>query len=265
MIQHFSCNITGNAHERDGTPCQDKLLIFTNGISFFGLSDGAGSCKQSDIGASLTLKETYSWFLQNPNSSSPSDLLLSIQNCLDKYASENNLITRELSATLLFVFINNEIIRIGQVGDGIIGFRKQNTKFKKLFDAQKGEFANETTFVTSPLNKIKFQTVELSLEVNETIDIVLMTDGIEAVLFNSKEHTFTSAVDKFFQWLYDEPSEEVNLGIKSAIEKNIKPLTQDDLSIIGVSYRYEVADSSSESVYWYTKAFNYIKRLFNFR
>lgn len=258
MIRYFNCTVTGNSHERDGTACQDRHLVKTSQSPlFFGVSDGAGSCSHSGEGAGITLEQTYKWLCDHPQSGEPSDLLESVRGRLQEHAEQNNLALKDLSATLLFVFIEAGNVKIGQIGDGIMGYRRGGGSMKKVFEEQKGEFANETIFVTSDTRKINFQTAELTLDEHEPLEIVLMSDGIESVLYNKRGKYFATAVDKFFEWARNGSYEEVNEGVKKAVENAIKPQTQDDLSIVGCIYSYEKPKPL------YIRIFNSLKNFFN--
>ena len=49
--------VTGKSHIEKNTPCQDRIFSKTNnGTTAITLADGAGSCKNSDIGAEIVTK-----------------------------------------------------------------------------------------------------------------------------------------------------------------------------------------------------------------
>ena len=65
-----------------------------------------------------------------------------------------------------------------QIGDGFIVMRSQEPEYKLLFQPDKGEFANETTFITSK-NALKEMQVEVISQKQEFI--CASTDGLEKV------------------------------------------------------------------------------------
>ncbi len=58
MFRGLNFEIRGRSHEADGSPCQDKTLVFEeNGVCVAVLADGAGSAKHSDVGAACVCRE----------------------------------------------------------------------------------------------------------------------------------------------------------------------------------------------------------------
>ena len=63
----ISHSIKGKSHIRDNLPCQDKTYFIDNDIQVISLSDGAGSCKHSDLGAEIATKVCAEYISENFN------------------------------------------------------------------------------------------------------------------------------------------------------------------------------------------------------
>ena len=102
---------------------------------------------------------------------------------LKKEAATKKYSVDDLACTLLIVIATTEGIAAMQIGDGFITFRYPDSPFQLLFRPDKGEYVNETTFVTSS-NAIEDMKVVIKAERPEFI--CASTDGLErlAILFS---------------------------------------------------------------------------------
>lgn len=187
----------GSRHLSKGLPCQDYGNYCVQDDLIMGaVADGAGSAKYSDVGSKVTV-ETYLKCVQQElkplfsNSGSPEDIsdinfrdLFSnvshaIFNALETEANQGDFPLRELGCTLLGFIASPHWIAAMQIGDGFIVLREyQDDDIHLLFQPDKGEFINETLFITSQGAIDQMQVVVKQVQPQF---ICAATDGLENV------------------------------------------------------------------------------------
>jgi serine/threonine protein phosphatase PrpC len=162
----------GTSHLKQGLPCQDygSDRLFSN-LLIGAVADGAGSAKYADIGAKIAVEttiahiaktETYlekigcSW--QNrrcPISESQAKRLFTstwkrVMLQFQQAATAGNYDTQDLACTLIAFMATPNWVAAMQIGDGFLAMRfKCEKEYKLAFKPDKGEYANQTSFVTS--------------------------------------------------------------------------------------------------------------------
>jgi len=107
--------------------------------------------------------------------------------------------------------------------------------------ATKGEFLNETTFVTSRRALEKFQ---LARGMATTVSAcVLMSDGAEEGLFNRASQTLAPAVESIANWVSSlHPIRKVDAALALQLRTLLRAKTFDDLGLACMS---QLAGSST--------------------
>jgi serine/threonine protein phosphatase PrpC len=97
---------------------------------------------------------------------------------LNKQATNKGYSVSDLACTLLVFIATPEWVAAMQIGDGFMVVRSQDAEYQLLFEPDKGEFFNETTFVTSAnaLEEMQVQVISGKQEF-----ICASTDGLERV------------------------------------------------------------------------------------
>ncbi|MGB3652568.1 MAG: PP2C family serine/threonine-protein phosphatase [Rivularia sp. (in: cyanobacteria)] len=190
----------GTSHQKQGLPCQDfaDFRTFDN-VIIGAVADGAGSAKYSDIGAKLAVEAVLEYFTEfsqrlqkrkcwEQSFSQPlsektakkrfKNALKKVNTALQKQADEKDYSVNDLACTLLVFVATPDWIAAMQIGDGFIVVRSQDSEYQMLFQPDKGEFANETTFVTST-NALDDMQIKVFSEKPEFI--CASTDGLEKV------------------------------------------------------------------------------------
>ena len=138
-------------------PCQDKTISYNNNnVNIIALADGAGSAKFSHYGAEVVLEavskfisNNFDLLINNPNGVQvKQDILTHLIEKLNRKSQELCCDMKDLASTLLLVAIKENSFLICHVGDGIIGYLKED-ELKVASKPENGEFVNTTTFVTS--------------------------------------------------------------------------------------------------------------------
>lgn len=97
---------------------------------------------------------------------------------LEKQAAREGYLFEDLACTLLVFVATPNWVAAMQIGDGFIAVRCQQEAYQLLFPPDKGEYINETTFVTSA-NALRSLRVEVRIGKPEYI--FAATDGLERV------------------------------------------------------------------------------------
>ena len=196
-------NAQGRRHESEGIPCQDAVVGFASGkFASIVLADGAGSASNSMLGAQIVvntltrvLKENFKRIAKSKEEKARNKIMNPLIRSLAVAAQRHQAALKDFACTLLFVASDGKRLLIGQLGDGRIGIRNSATgEWRPIMEASKGEFFNETVFVTS-INAINL--LQLAIGPVGSIDAcVIMSDGAEEGLYQRASHTFAPAISR---------------------------------------------------------------------
>ncbi len=245
--------VKGSSHIKNNTPCQDRTVSKTsNNVTVISLSDGAGSCSKSEIGAEIStqfvadyLCDNFDDLIKKKDEIISKIILEGIVSNLNEKASDLNLPVNEFSSTLLFVGVKSDQYLAGHIGDGLIGYFEDN-ETKILSIPENGEHSNETFFTTNKNALNHFRIYKNNIE--NILGFILMSDGSYESLFNKKEGILTKANSDIFSWLlnHNNSQEKVEADLKSNIENLFLKKTSDDCSVNLLSF-----DLLAEKFPWY--------------
>lgn len=162
---------TGRLHQQQQRPCQDySQYRLLESMVIGAIADGAGSARYAEVGAKLAV-ETSLNFLATPidNSKSAAIALQGkptptldrartlftqvVQQVLIALTAQAKIVEcrlADLASTLLVFVATPEWTMALQIGDGFLVVGTPATQqYQLLFQPQKGEFINQTTFVTA--------------------------------------------------------------------------------------------------------------------
>jgi hypothetical protein len=186
----------GTRHEQRGQPCQDYgNYRFESPYLIGAVSDGAGSAKHSDIGSQVAVESALDsiakilnrQFIEEPSKeeveqAAPeifAEMLEEILCTLHQEAIIGGYELRDLGCTLLVFFATSHWVAAMQIGDGLMMLRAHaDAPYQLLFKPDKGEFINETIFITTS-SACDYMTV--CTETVETPFLCAATDGLERV------------------------------------------------------------------------------------
>ncbi|NEO74732.1 PP2C family serine/threonine-protein phosphatase, partial [Moorena sp. SIO3H5] len=174
-----SCSVTGISHKKRGIPCQDYAYydyLFEQDVVIGAVADGAGSARYSDKGSKIAVEQAIAYIRENsqflPNNKKHTEELFSrvldrVINSLGKKASLLQCSLDDLACTLIVFVTTPSCLAAMQIGDGLIVVQTQDkSDYDLLFMPNKGEYANETTFVTSTSARSEMKTEFKSIQVN---------------------------------------------------------------------------------------------------
>lgn len=200
-------SVVGTSHIKQQKPCQDyggyKVL---NNVIIGAVADGAGSAKYAEIGAKLAVETALkhltgieAWlqkrkhFCQHiqPLSEEQAGKIFTkttkkVIDALKMQAASAGYLFEDLACTLLVFVATPNWVAAMQIGDGFIAVRCQRSAHQLLFPPDKGEYVNETTFVTSA-NALQAMRVEVCIGKPEYI--FASTDGLERLAIRMSDFT----------------------------------------------------------------------------
>jgi len=238
----------GTWHQKAGVECQDtwafsqtvhpaSLEVVTAAC----VSDGAGSVGKAFAGARLTAYAVSNWLHEH----FPSALMLSQdqigQSCLAKVkrlvrraATRAGCSPDEYAATVAAVCVGSDGAWLAlHLGDGgIIG--KFGNRVLVVSPPEKGEFANESWFVTSSdaLEHLRIYGSPFNPKLCKPTGFVIFSDGIESSLLDRRNATVAQAASIMLGWLRGHSP----AGVSRALEQNINTVfrehSYDDCTIV---------------------------------
>jgi len=241
--QVLAASATGVSHVKQQKGNEDAFAIASSctGDLLLVASDGAGSAKHAAQGSTFLSQTILEQLITFPSSSSRYTLecdllalLYRLKGDLDALAERERQTAKAFAATLVVVKVMPFYTLALQLGDGAIIMQNQQDELSFLTQAFHGEYASETTFVSSESALKQASTaVVLSSDIKA---LALLTDGLEPVaLQNGKPFK------DFFEPLFKFASNEQDAAKKCRdlesflSSERIDSRTHDDKTLIVAS------------------------------
>lgn len=261
----------GTSHLESGVPCQDQVtfLRFPNGTDIGALADGAGSARLSHYGARLIVEAASELIAQefdrvftatNNLGAIRAEVVGQLQSSLSDAAAAGLDFTdsdrarlgfppriteplvscqvHDLASTLLLVAVKDDRFVALHLGDGVVGAevvlpsgRKTGRPFGR---PDNGEFANETTFITSrsAAGDLRIYRGRLETAARSISGFILMSDGSQSSLYQKRTRTLAPACFKLLEACRSLPSELMQERLEATLRDAIVPRTNDDCSLV---------------------------------
>jgi serine/threonine protein phosphatase PrpC len=257
-------SVIGTRHQEQQQPCQDygavivaapKSLRDRHGVIIGAVADGAGSARHADIGAKLAVATTLKYLVSSEAwlqkrqrswqdwSNSPSaDLIHNLftkavtrsQAQLTQKANTQGWHPEDLACTLLAFLATPNWIAALQIGDGfmVVHYGQSQGEYNLLFQPDRGEFANQTTFVTAAeaLTSMQVRIVGQSPRF-----IAVATDGLEKVALRQKDWApFAPFFRPFEEYLDETPHPETDDAylVDFLASERLNQKTDDDKTLL---------------------------------
>ena len=194
MWKHVAQSVVGSGHLDHGLPCQDACSVKEGPLGsdlIFAVSDGAGSASHSEAAAKLSvelLMEEISSARGGPEDDTLTwirDVYRKIRLRLAQEAEKCAVAEREFSCTLLGGYLSERMSWVCQVGDGAIVV-SDAIGYVPITWPSSGEYANLTTFVTSPDWEDVFQFKSLP---SLPRAVAAFTDGLQDLILLNADRT----------------------------------------------------------------------------
>ena len=248
----------GTAHIKHSLPCQDYstaqvvTLSEQNEVLILACADGAGSAPHSHIGARAVCEEiqrfaSHGLMCLGDVASIEQEL---VRSWIDGLRSQLELVSAtygaqlsEFACTLLLGIIGRNCSLFAQVGDGAIVVRNSThnagdasgsaqDEYSIVFWPENGEYLNITNFITSDNLQENLQITHIPGRLDE---IAMLTDGLELLALNFKEHTVHSP---FFEPMFKQVHESLDpaalqIPLRQFLQSSaINAKTDDDKTLI---------------------------------
>lgn len=238
MWKIIQCAVQGRGHLSSNIPCQDKTYSMTGkDIWAIALADGAGTAKLSHFGAETVTKHICSELLEKFDAyyddsdgiAVKRQIIGGLTEKLRKKAIELECDLKDLASTLLFVAVKDGRFIIAHIGDGVIGYLK-NDDMKLGSAPTNGEFVNTTVFTTSSDAIVTMRLIKGAI--NEIEGFVLMSDGTEVSLYDKRERKPAEILKKIMKTAMIVSSATVQEQLERSFQDVIVNTTTDDCSIV---------------------------------
>jgi hypothetical protein len=247
--------VVGTGHLSRGLPCQDSCKVTDGPIGsdiVFAVSDGAGSASHSEAAAKLAV-ELLVDEIRSANLAPDIDAQAWVKEVYKKIhlrlaeeAAKCGVPSQEFSCTLLGGYFSERASWVCQVGDGAIIASNAPGVYEPLTWPSSGEYANITTFVTSPDWETVFQF--RSLRTSPTA-VAAFTDGLQdLILINSNKSVHSG----FFNPLFDRLLETADVSslegplAQFLASKAIVERTDDDKTLVLICRRENSTEPINE-------------------
>lgn len=242
MFNEFHYQVRGRGHELDGTRGQDRTAYLSRrGVQVLCLADGAGSASQAEFGAQAVVEEGCALLIEQfaqfdasaDAEQSRQEILERLHERLAGVARRLGCTIADLASTFLAVAISAERFVVVHIGDGVIGYVK-NGELRVVSAPDNAEFANQTTFVTSP---DAASSTRLFRGATEGVSgFILMSDGTSASLFDQRSKTLAPACAKLIEAVAVAPTRHVRSPehkkrLRRVVDTRLREATKDDCSI----------------------------------
>jgi hypothetical protein len=187
----------GTSHDRLGLPCQDALAYQTDGHRLIvALSDGAGTADRSHFGAQTAVEAALdaAWVALEAGEPSESEgwqeilsaAFTAARLALESLAELEAQPLRAYAATLILLVATADLSAVAQIGDGAVVAGETPDDLFLVSRAQRGEYANETYFLTQ---EDAFEHMQITV-VNKSLNaLAVMSDGLTRLAIQLPDHT----------------------------------------------------------------------------
>jgi serine/threonine protein phosphatase PrpC len=179
--------VQGLSHQKQDLPCQDALeyRCLPGGALLVALADGAGSATRSELGARAAVQAAMDSLASALESSQPAECCAWVdlfwetfekaRAALIQLAEERNEPLWAFATTLTCLAAMPDQLIVGQLGDGAVVARGADGVLDTVTTSQRGEYANETYFLTQEqaMDQVAIQVINLPMQA-----LAVMSDGL---------------------------------------------------------------------------------------
>lgn len=195
MWRIVGASVRGTSHCKSGAPCQDssdyrRTFIGNVPVLVVGIADGAGSASASDIGSAQAIRFLFQKVsslhaLRELNESVAKEWMLETRAHLSAIGEQTGLATSDLACTVLLAILSERDSIFIQVGDGA-WVVEEESNLKCMTWPSGGEYANQTTFITSPTWEDAFQYRRLE---GHILAVAGFSDGLQGLALQFASRT----------------------------------------------------------------------------
>ncbi len=210
-IWAYSASVAGSRHLRRGVERQDRAFHRVEGdFAIAVVSDGAGSARNSALGATVTTTRATAaatWRMldlaKSPTAADLEEVLRAsvsgVRQSLEELSRQTGEPLQSYANTLLLAVQTDTLLGASQVGDGGMVISNDQGGFDCLTSPQRGEYANQTTFITS---REWSENMDVKVVEAQPKYLAMFSDGLEnLVIEGATQQPFFGFFNNVFQWL----------------------------------------------------------------
>jgi len=256
-------SVIGKQHEQAGGRCEDawssarRALLGGHEALAVCVSDGAGSAANGWAGAQMASRVLATWLVDNIEKvfGGVADdrkrvIASTLKRVLRRAADRSGAALKSYACTIVAVLATTDGRWLTvHLGDGAIVGSFGGT-LRAVSVPRKGEFANETYFVTDndAIESIDIQGGDACDSTPPPSAFALFTDGVEGSLVNRRTAEVSRVLADMFDWLVDNPETEVAAALERNLSQVFRERTGDDCSLAIAVLEAPVADISQVTV-----------------
>lgn len=241
-------SVIGKQHEQAGGRCEDawsssrRALASGHEALAVCVSDGAGSAENGWAGAQMTSRVLANWLVDNIEKVFGEDaadrkrlIASTLKRILRRAAASSGAALKSYACTIVAVLTTTDSRWLTvHLGDGaIVG--SFGGALRAVSVPRKGEFANETFFVTDSdaIESIDIQSGEIMAGNSSPppCAFALFTDGVEGSLVNRRTGEVSKAFGGMFDRLLKDSETEVAAALEYTLTHVFRERTGDDCSL----------------------------------
>lgn len=181
-----AASVAGASHEADGKPCQDAFAfrLLPDELVLAAVADGAGSAEVAEVGARLAVETAVAALAVEFGAATVEDraaavraAFLEARETIAHRAADESRPLGDYATTLTCLVAWREGAIVGRVGDGfaVIADVEEGLRALPPSRPDRGEYANETVFLTGPDGTDRIEIAELEGPVGA---VAVSTDGL---------------------------------------------------------------------------------------
>lgn len=185
--QVIGAAVQGLSHQKQGLPCQDALeyRCLPGNKLLIALADGASSAAHSELGAQAAVQAAIDWLACSLENNQPVECCGWIETLWDTFQNAREALIRlteehrepinSFATTLTCLVATPEQLIVGQLGDGAVVAGGADGILTTVTTLQRGEYANETNFLTQEqaLDLVDIKVINLPVKA-----LAVMSDGL---------------------------------------------------------------------------------------
>ena len=240
----LGASVSGTSHQQNGQACQDAhgWRVSPHGILVAAVADGAGSTSLGGIGARVAtdaaIEVACSSFtnLSKLEEQQGKELLLraleAARRRVAEAASKQEHPLGDLASTLILAVAGDSFVAAIHVGDGAVVVEDDQQQMIALTKPQRGEYANETNFLTSAEYLSCAQAVVWQ---GKPRGLALFSDGLQMLALDMQpcqpHVAFFSPLFQFVRAVTDEGEGQQQL-MSFLCSPRVTGRTDDDLTLL---------------------------------
>jgi hypothetical protein len=189
-----AASVCGTSHIKNQQLCQDAhhWQILPNNVLVTAAADGAGSATLGKVGAMIAVETaiehisnceiTHSTFTEDTLLRNLlTDAMLAAKKAVEDEAVACKHQSSDLATTLIIAIATPKVAAVAQIGDGLAVAKDSTGNLQALTIPNRGEYINETTFLTSP---DALTTTQIKILRQHIVNIGVLTDGLQMLALN---------------------------------------------------------------------------------